>query len=244
MENKFVHVLGIPFLHTTEVEMIQRVVDHVQREEKAFIVTANPEIVMYAKKNPEYERTILKANYVIADGIGIVKGAGLLGTPLPERVAGVDLFKKLLRYANEKEKRVYFLGAKERVLEQTIIHVEKYYPNLTIVGKHHGYFELNSQDVLEDVKKSKADFIFVALGFPRQEQWIVRAMDEMDKGVFMGVGGSFDVLAGNVKRAPVLWQRLHIEWLYRLISQPTRWRRMLVLPYFVKEIRKGKKNER
>lgn len=244
--NKTVSILGIPFIHTTLKEMIQRIEKHVDHQEKKFIVTVNPEIVIAARQNPEYKKMIQQADYITADGIGIVKAAQMLGTPLPERVTGFDMFVSLLQLADQKKYRIYLLGAKEEVIEKTVANIKEKYPNAQIAGYHHGYFNWKETKIEEEIIALKPDFVFVALGFPKQEQWISERIHLFDRGIFMGIGGSFDVLAGEVKRAPFLWQKLNLEWLYRLIQQPSRWRRMLALPKFIFIILKQKamgKNE-
>ena len=240
MANKKVTVLGIDFIDTTMEAMIERLKGHLEKEEKVFVVTANPEIALYARKDPTYQSYIDKATYVTADGIGIVKAAQRLGDPLPERVTGFDLFIRLLELANERRYSVYLLGAKEAVLQKTVAEIERRYPNVVIAGSHHGYFDWNSTEIETEIASLQPDLVFLALGFPRQEKWIAERLHRFEKGVFIGIGGSFDVLAGEVKRAPEAWQKLHLEWLYRLIQQPSRWRRMLALPVFVLEVLKEK----
>lgn len=214
---------------------------HMQQQEKTFVVTANPEIVMHANADIHFKQLLQRATYITADGIGIVKAAKQLGQPLPERVTGYDTMLQLLNIANNEQKKVYFLGAKEEILAQMTDKIKETYPNLIIAGLHHGYFDLHDESIVKNIQEAEPDFVFVALGFPRQEQWIDMHMNSFKKGIFMGVGGSFDVISGNVKRAPQIWQTLHIEWVYRLLSQPSRWRRMLAIPRFMVEIRRKKK---
>lgn len=227
-----VSILGIPFVKITLEGMVRHLVKHIDEKEKCFVVTANPEIALAAYEDSAFYNTIMKADYITADGIGVVKAASWLGTPLPERVTGFDLFISLLKIANEKHYSVYLLGAKDEVLQKAIENINKDYPNVKIVGSHHGYFDWNDTTMEEEIQEKKPDLIFLALGFPRQEKWIAERLHKFEKGVFMGIGGSFDVIAGEVKRAPEVWQKLNLEWLYRLLKQPTRWRRMLALPRF------------
>ena len=233
-------ILTIPFLHTTMKEMVERLDNLIEKQQKTFVVTANPEIVLAAYEDERYKKVVAKADYIVADGIGVVKAAQLLGTPLPERVAGFDLFLALLQKANEKHLRVYLLGGKPEVLERVKVEINKSYPNVQIVGAHHGFFDWHDQTIEAEIQAQKPDMVFAALGFPRQEKWIAEKFDLFEKGMFMGIGGSFDVLAGEVKRAPEIWQKLNIEWLYRLVKQPTRWKRMLALPRFALIILKEK----
>lgn len=233
MSEKKVSVLGVNFIHMTLAEMVITLAKQVQKQEKVFLVTANPEIVLHSKQNRDYKQILNDATYVTADGIGIVKAAKLLGQPLPERLAGFDLFMKLLEQANNQKQSVYLLGAKEVVLTRATAKIGELFPNLKIVGTQNGYFDWNDTKIVEKIKAANPDYVFVALGFPKQEEWIAKHINYFEKGIFMGIGGSFDVLSGEVKRAPKIWQKLNIEWLYRLLQQPSRWRRMLAIPMFM-----------
>ncbi|MDY0404743.1 WecB/TagA/CpsF family glycosyltransferase [Virgibacillus sp. 179-BFC.A HS] len=142
----------------------------------------------------------------------------------------------LLDYADEKGFRCYFLGATAEVSEKMVATVSKNFPDIVIAGSHHGFFDLDDPAIVEDVAKSKADLIFVALGLPRQEQWIAKHIDRFEKGLFMGVGGSFDTLTGTIPRAPQFWINLNLEWLYRLLKQPFRWKRILKVFEFMARV--------
>lgn len=236
MRDNNIQILHIPFANTTQQKLIEEINKRLTQEQKCFIVTANPEIVMYANKNENYKRAILTADYIVPDGIGVIIASKILQTRLAERIAGFDLMKDILKIANEHSYRVFLLGAKENVVRKTATNIQGKYPNVTIVGFHHGFFTLNDEKIVEMVKATQPDIIFVALGYPRQEQWIQQFITQFDKGLFIGVGGSFDVIAGKVKRAPSFWRKLNLEWLYRLLKQPSRWRRMLQLPLFLIEV--------
>lgn len=243
MEQEKVTLLGVSFDNKTKKEFVVELMLRIEEEKKTFVVTANPEIVMYAKNNPDYMNIIKKANYIAADGIGIIKGAKILGTPIVERVAGYELMLDLLNEANQHKLRVYFLGATEEVSVKTIKKVKQIFPSIDIVGSHNGYFDFSDQSIIEKVQHTNPDIVFVALGFPKQEQWIQQYMSTATKGLLMGVGGSFDVLSGKTKRAPKFFLKFHLEWLYRLIKQPSRMGRMMVLPRFILEIKNEKKGK-
>lgn len=236
MGNKKISIFNIGFENITKRALLDILQERISARQKTFLVTANPEIVMHANRDPEYNSIIKEADYVVADGIGVVMASRLLGTPLPERIAGYDLLVELLKRGNEKGWSAYFLGAKKEVIDQAVENIRTAYPNLHIAGWHDGYFNWETSTIPNEIKEKKPDLIFTALGFPRQESWISEHLDQFDHGLFMGVGGSFDVLAGTVKRAPVAWQKMNLEWLYRLIKQPSRWKRMLVLPQFMIKI--------
>lgn len=231
-ENK-VNILNVMFDSLTKEQLLRNLTKRVGEKSKTFLVTANPEIVMHANENPEYMQMVKNADFVIADGIGIIIGSKVIGQPLPERIPGFELLQELLKIGNDSNWSAYFLGAKREVVEKAVENVRMQYPNLQIAGHHDGYFDLDSTYIQEEIRKTKPDLIFVALGVPRQEKFISSNLPIFEKGLFIGVGGSFDVLAGAVKRAPVIWQKLNLEWLYRLIKQPSRWRRMLALPIFM-----------
>lgn len=239
--SKKVDVLGIEFDHTTKAKTVNTLKKHLKENKKTFIVTANPEIVMHAQRDPQYKKILQSADYIMPDGIGIVMGAKLLKKPLPERIPGFDLMKDLLNIANEEHCRVFFLGAREDVLNKAIANVKHSYPGIQIAGGHHGFFNENDPEIATMVKEANPDMVFVALGFPRQERWISQNFHLFDKGIFMGVGGSFDVLSGTVKRAPELWRKLNIEWLYRLIKQPQRLKRMAFLPLFILKVLRSRR---
>ena len=241
MEHEKVSVLGVAFDNKTKETFLEELMERIDHNQKSFVVTANPEIVMYAKKDPSYMSLIKKADYVIADGIGIIKGSEILGTPIVERVAGYDLMLALLEEANKKGSRVYLLGAKEDVLQSTVKKVIERYPSINLVGSRNGYFDSSDASVIESVQATQPDMVFVAIGYPRQEQWIHQYLTTASKGLLMGVGGSFDVLSGKSKRAPKIFIQLNSEWLYRLIKQPFRLKRMMALPQFLKEVRNEKK---
>ena len=194
-------------------------------------MTANPEIVLAAKDDLAYAKTIRSADYVTADGIGIIKGAKILGDPLPERVTGYDTLVALLSFANKHQKRVFFLGARPAVLQQVLTKVATNYPNLVISGSCDGYFK-DEAKVAEQIKQAEPDFVFVALGFPKQEFFIAKYQD-LASAIWIGVGGSFDVLSGQTKRAPKWWIDHHLEWAYRLLKEPSRFFRMLALPKYL-----------
>lgn len=233
-KNRTVEIMDIPFMNISQRDFVHKeIIPSMLENKKRFIVTANPEIVMAARKDKVYKQILLEADYIVPDGIGIILAAKNKGNPLQERITGYDLMVDFLELANEKRATCFFLGGTAEVNLKTIKEVKKKYPHIQIAGSHHGYFELQDGQVLQVVKESDPDFVFVALGFPKQETWIYSNLSYFEKGIFIGVGGSFDVFSGEVKRAPNIWIKLHLEWLYRLIMQPFRWRRVLQIFYFI-----------
>ena len=241
MGEKYVKVLDLPFIAEDRKTILNLIAKRVDNEEKTFIITANAEIAMYARENKEYLELTKKSNYIVADGIGIVKGAKLLNENIPERIPGIELMMDMLEYANLNNKKVYFYGAKPDTIEKMVTILKNKYPKLNIVGYHHGYHDDSDNKIMNEVIQLKPDYVFVAKGCPLQDEWITKVLDNVDKGVFMGVGGSFDVISGNVKRAPELWQKLNLEWMYRLLSNPQRIGRYVSLPKFVIEVLKDRR---
>ncbi|MEI5907587.1 WecB/TagA/CpsF family glycosyltransferase [Bacillus spongiae] len=242
MSNEFVEIMDIPFLRTNKKDFVKQVFEnYVQKERKCFIVTANPEMIMIAKANEAFSALLEQADFVIPDGIGVVIASKILKKPLENRVPGIEVMEEFLQLGNENKLKVFLLGAKETVVAKAAKMVQVRYPHVNIVGYHHGFFDSQDTAIASKISQYHPDFVFVALGSPKQEQWIQDHLPVFTKGIFMGVGGSFDVIAGEMKRAPILWQKLNLEWLYRLIQEPSRWRRLLVLPKFMLKINKYRK---
>lgn len=192
---------------------------------KAFVVTANPETLMIAESNKEFKKALLDKNTtIVPDGIGVVKGARMLGINVKERIPGVEFSEKLLEYANELKKSIYLFGSKKEVIEKMNKLVKEKYPNIKVLGMQDGYVE-DKQKVFDDIIEKKPDIVLVALGIPNQELMIYKNLDKFDKGIFVGVGGTFDVLSGLKKRAPKFFIKFHLEWLYRIAKEPKRFKR-------------------
>lgn len=202
------------------------------------VVTINPEGVWLAKSDPELKQIIADAALVTADGSGILWAAEKLGTPLRERVTGIDLLERLCELAAAEGWRVFLLGAVEGVAKAAGEELCRRYPGLIIAGVDNGYFRDREGEVLGEIAAAKADILFAALGMPFQEKWLHANRDKLNCGVMMGVGGSFDVISGLVRRAPRWMQKLRLEWLWRLLSDPKRWRRYLVIPAFMSAVKK------
>lgn len=172
------------------------------------------------------------ADLIVPDGSSILWAAKVLKKPLKARVTGIDLMQLLLKEAEKKGWSVYFLGAKPDVVEKAAINVQRKLPKLNICGYHHGYFDDNYLP-LQQINEAKPDLLFVGMGAPRQERWLYTNKNQIQCGVAMGVGGSFDVLSGTTKRAPVWMQKRGLEWLYRYLREPKRLKRSIMLPRFV-----------
>jgi len=194
-------------------------------DKKQFIVTANPETFMKAEQDEVMNKMLLDKNTtIVPDGIGIVKASKIIGFNVKERIPGIDIATKLLEYGNELKKSIYLFGAKEEVIESLKEVIKKDYPNLKIVGAKNGY-EKDRDKVFKDIIKKEPDIVLVALGIPEQEKLIYKYLNEFKKGIFVGVGGSFDVISGHKKRAPKIFRKLNLEWLYRILKEPKRIKR-------------------
>ena len=235
-------VLGYRFVNNTMDELVREVTLRINHEQKTFIVTANPEIITYAESHAYYEEILKNSDYIIPDGIGIVIASRLKGTPLQERLAGFDLMYNLLKLSNQHHYKVYLLGTKRDIIDLSALNIKKAFPNLEIVGYHHGYFH-NDKPIIEEIKRTQPDLVFVGLGFPKQEQWISHNLEQFQKGIFIGVGGCLNIWGGVNKRAPRFMRTLYLEWLYRLIKEPSRSRRMLAIPVFLKRVLRNEFNK-
>lgn len=236
-----ISILGVPFLNITQQDFITLLDSRIDQKKKTFVITANPEVVMTANENEDVMRYIHKATYICADGIGIVKAAKLLGQPIKERVTGYDTMMGLLQLGNQKKYKIYLLGAKNETVNKAVENIHRDFPNIEVVGYHDGYFDWQKNTIAEEIRQLQPDIVFVALGVPRQEKWITEHLEEFSHGLFIGVGGSFDVIAGTVKRAPKFWQNIHLEWFYRLLKQPSRFGRMLSIPRFMIKVAQVKR---
>lgn len=236
-----VRILGVPFQTSGFHETVADLTARIQAGERTHVVTANPEVVMIANEDQQFQRTVEQA-YVVPDGIGIVYAAKILNYPITERVTGIELLEGLMEQANKHQWKVFLLGASPEVNQRASQKLAHQYPNARIAGARDGFFTAAEEDqIASEVAASQADLLFVALGAPKQDVWISKYWDQLQVSLAMGVGGSFDVLAGTVKRAPYIWQKLHLEWLYRLMKQPSRWKRQLAIPRFIAAVLRNKK---
>lgn len=196
-----------------------------KEEQKMFIVTANPETFMLGESSPEFSKLLLDEETVIVpDGIGIVKAMQYLKIDVKERIPGVTIAEKLFEYGNTYGKSIFILGSKQEVIDKMLNVFQNDYPHLKVAGAVNGYVD-DKDAVFEEMKQVKPDIVLVALGIPKQEQLIYKHLKEFDKGIFVGVGGSLDVLSGTKKRAPKIFIKLNLEWLYRIACEPSRIKR-------------------
>lgn len=240
MHNNRINILGTEFDNFTEKQFHELLNQDLDNKANKFIVTPNPEIVLSARDNTRFSNIVNNADYVIPDGIGIIKGANMLGTPMHERITGFDTLMYLIKQANEKKLKVYLLGAKPEVIAASVKRIENEFPNIDLVGYHDGYFK-DDAAIAAEIANAKPNIVLVALGSPKQEFFINQYRDQ-NTAVWIGVGGSFDVFSGTKKRAPKIVQKLSLEWFYRLVKEPTRIGRMMAIPKYLHLIKKAKKH--
>lgn len=228
--------LGIDVSALSYEGIIEDLGNRIEGGKQSTIIAVNPEKVMAAQRDPQVKQLINASTYQIADGVGILLAAKLKGGQITSRVTGVDMMSALLRFASEDGLPVYFFGAKEEVVAKAIANIQETFPTIKVAGYTNGY-DKDEEALVQRIQQSGAKMIFVALGSPKQELWIQRNMPKLSNvQVFQGVGGSFDVFSGTVKRAPVAFRKLGLEWLYRLIASPSRIKRQLVLPIFLLKV--------
>jgi N-acetylglucosaminyldiphosphoundecaprenol N-acetyl-beta-D-mannosaminyltransferase len=228
-EVKPVIILGVPVAPVAMDEALDWVDQAIRGRQRLRVGVVNAAKIVNMRRDPELRDDVLSSDLILADGMSVVWASRLLGHPLPERVAGIDLMHRILERGQARGYRVYLLGATRDVVETAAARLGELYPG-TIVGHQHGYYsEVEEEAVARAIVAARPDVLFVAMTSPRKERFLARWGGRIGVPVCHGVGGSLDVLAGEVKRAPERWQRLGLEWLYRLKQEPRRlWRRYLV----------------
>lgn len=238
-------VLGVGIDAVTEAQALDMIQAFVREGGPHQVVTANPEILDNATRTPALHALINRAALVTADGQGVLLAGRILGTPFPARVTGIELAEALCRESAARGLSLYFLGAEPGVVDEAAANMRAQYPGVRIVGTHHGYFRKEGPAaVLADIKATQPDIVLVGMGSPYQEQFIDEELARLGVPAAIGVGGSFDVLSGRVERAPEIFIRLRLEWLYRIASDRKRWKRALALPRFVLKVLRQKVTHR
>ena len=227
--------LGVNVITLNYDEIIKDIKKRMEEGLTSTIIAVNPEKVITASKDEQIKTLINEATYQIPDGVGILMASRLKGGRIQSRVTGVDMMERLLKFASDEGKKVFMYGAKEEVVATAKAKIEEKYPSIRITGYSNGYAK-DQDELVRKINQSGAEIIFVALGSPRQELWIRDHMKDLNLKVYQGVGGSFDVFAGNVKRAPSFFRKAGLEWFYRLITDPKRFKRQLALPKFLLKI--------
>ena len=238
-------IMDIRVYALTMKEVLHWAQEAVDSGKPHMIATANAEMIMNAQSDKELGKILNQADMVVADGAGVLWAGETLGTPFPERVTGADLSVELLEIAAQKDWKVYFLGGAPGVAKKAAETFMASHRDFSLVGCHDGYFdECEEKKIIADIKQSGAQLLLVGLGVPKQEKWIFHHRSELGPVLAMGIGGVFDVMSGNLKRAPLWMQKNRLEWAYRLYLQPSRIGRMMAIPRFMRAVKKWKKERR
>lgn len=226
-----IDILGVSFDNMTMDEAVAAAMEIISSGNRGYVVTPNPEIVMNARENPELARAVERASLVLPDGVGVIYGGKILGTPLKEKTPGIDFASRVMEQLAAQQGSVFLFGAKPGVAELAGEKLRELFPGLRIAGTADGYFE-DDAPIVAQINAARPDLLLVCLGSPKQELWMEQHAGSVNAGLMAGLGGSLDVFAGVVQRAPEVWQKLGLEWLYRLLKQPSRIGRMMNLPKF------------
>ena len=235
-----INVLGVGFDNLTMEEAVERGVELLHSPGVHYVVTPNPEIVEVCRENLAARQAVNAADLVLADGIGVVKGAQMLGTPLKGRAPGIEFAGGLMERMAAEGLSLFLLGAKPGVAEAAGERLAEKYPGLCIAGTHDGYFQEDAP-VIEEIRRSGAEVVFVCLGAPKQELWMAKHGKDTGARLLCGLGGSLDVFAGTVERAPKFWSDHGLEWFYRICRDPRRLKRAARLPLFLVHVQKEKR---
>lgn len=224
-------ILGVNVIGIEYDKLIQMIINDLKIPQQKVIIAINPEKIMKTFKSNQLKLMLNKVDYPIADGIGIVIASRILKGNIKKRITGIDCMELICDKTRNVGAKIFLYGAKKKVLKQAKENLESKYPGINIVGIIDGY-EKDNQKIINTINKSNADILFVALGSPKQEYWIYENKRKLKVKVFQGVGGSFDVISGNLKRAPKWMQKSGLEWLYRLLKEPKRlWRQMKIIKF-------------
>lgn len=233
-------VLGIQVNTESYDELLPKVFERIETKQKSLIVAINPEKIISAKQNPELKKLLNEAEFQIPDGIGVILASKIQKGNITSRVTGVDMMMRLCEEAAKRQKPIFLYGGKPGVADKAAEKLKQLYPGIQISGTQDGY-EKDNQKVIDRINAAQPDLLFVAMGSPKQENWINANRDQLHPTIYQGVGGSFDVLAGNVQRAPEAFQKVGMEWFYRLMKEPHRIKRQIKLPLFLLEVARNKK---
>lgn len=237
-----VNILGVEVSSLTMKEAVETAERFMDEKTPHMIATANAEMIMRAIHDDELKEILNTVDLVVPDGAGTVWASNYLGVDMPERVAGFDLVQALFGNAPAKKRRIFFFGSAPGVAEKAKNKAEHDFPGIQIVGTRNGFFKPEDDaEIIAQIKEAKPDLLLAALGVPKQEKWLKAHMQEIGCPLCIGVGGTFDVMAGVMKRAPLWMQKAKLEWLFRGMLQPKRIGRLMALPRFVMAVKAYKK---
>jgi len=234
-------IFGVPFSNMTMQDTVAYLVSQIDKGNQQHVITANPIMVMAALENKNMMRVMKQANLIVADGAGVIWASQQANEPIVERVAGIELMHELMSLGEKRHWKVYLLGTDNDTIASAADILQLRYPQIRIVGYRDGFFNAEQDEqVIAEINKLSPDLLFVARGAHNQEPWIAQHRQKLNAKLIMGVGGSFDVISGKLKRAPKWMQKAKLEWLFRLIQEPKRLPRMLDLPKFMLKVYKNK----
>lgn len=234
----FTKILGYKIFNKNKEELL----NYIKSFNKVHIISGNPEVLSNGLKDELlFNNFTGESSVIIPDGVGTVIASKIVKSPVMEKIAGIELMEEIIKECSREGKGIYLLGTKEEVLNKCIGNLKIKYPGLKILGCHNGFFDLNNcEEILEEINNLKPHALFVAMGCPRQEIFISKYMKSINSSIFMGVGGSIDVFAGEVKRAPKWMIDIGMEWFYRVSKEPWRIKRLSSIPEFLIKVMKNK----
>lgn len=228
-----IRMLDLPVHPLSLSESVNEILGYAETGQPHMVVTLNTFGFVLSQSDLEFRSVVQQASLVLPDGIGIVLGAKMLGFKPIERVAGVDLVQAVCEEVSVRQYKVFLLGARDDIVNLAAGRLASSYPGVRVCGVQHGYFREDEEiRIVDSIRNARPHILLVALGVPKQEKWIAKYLGQMNVPVCMGVGGSFDVLSGRVKRAPVFFQRTGLEWLFRVFQEPWRFSRLSCIPHF------------
>lgn len=230
--------LGVPVDVIKMDDILTQVDTYIEQNKQMRIASVNPQIIVEIDKHPDVLDYINEASFRLPDGIGVVKASQMRKGEIDERLTGIDVMLALLEKANQRQDKIFLYGAKPEVVQKAAAHIQSDYPQLEVAGYIDGYTQLTDDAIVQAINESGATFLFVALGFPKQEEWIYQNASALDVAVIEDVGGSLDVISGEVKRAPEWVQKMNLEWLYRSVTRPGRLDRLVQLPLFLWKVKR------
>lgn len=232
-----IEILGVPVDNVSMQQSLDLVEELISEGGSHSIIAVNPEKVIKAQQDPYLAKRLASARLLIPDGIGVVLAARILGLAKMKRVAGAELMPEICGLANDNGYRIFLFGASPEVNQKARENLEIRYPDIQIVGNRDGFLkEEDMPSLVQQINETEAQILFIALGSPKQELWMEKYLPQLNVNVCQGVGGTFDVISGNVRRAPYIFRKLHLEWMYRLLANPKRILRQTALPKFVYQV--------
>lgn len=228
-----VNILDIGIDNLTRQQAVYKVLKMIEEKGVHHVITLNPYKIAKIKSNNDLRLICDRADLRLASGAGLEWSARLLKTPLKERIGVLSFMMEVIRLAEIKEYSIFLVGGKPEIAERSFFNIKKSFPNIRIVGRHGGYFDNEREkSVIEAIRKSEANIVFVGLGFPKEDKWINSIKHEFKNTVFISVGGSFDTISGEIRKAPDYFMENGLEWFYRIIIKPWRYLRLIRLALF------------